>query len=77
MVFDATRNDAGKMVEIRFDVEGNTVVTNPTSDPDANGANFYFTMFPHVGRAQIHPDPDAPVSSFALYAKFGERFDKP
>ncbi len=56
LVGHAARNDAGKVREVRLDVEREPVHRHPAADADADGRDLVLVAFALVGPRDPHPD---------------------
>ena len=72
---DAARHDAGKMRQVRIDIERDAVQRHPLLHADADGGDLVLAAVALVGPA--HPDADAVLAPFAAHVEGGERADDP
>ena len=57
----AAGHDAGKVREVRLDVQADAVEGHPAPDPDADGGDLVLRGLALVGPAHPHPDPVLPA----------------
>lgn len=72
MVSNAARNDAREVLELRIDVDGDSVEGHPVPDSDSDGCNF---IFPHS--FSLDPYADAVSSALAADVEVFEGVDNP
>ena len=79
-VAHAAGRDAGKMRQIRRDIERDPVEAHPLPQAHADGGDLVFRHFaaPSFGLLRpLDPDADAPGAPLARDAEIGERRDDP
>ena len=62
-------HDTGKMIQIRFDIDRNTVKADPFAQADADGGDLVFGRGACGGQGFViarHPDPDAAFANLSL-----------